>query len=106
VNPYLQRRELLVRMEAARRQTEHHLARLHAEVERQAEAAVISIRTKRRQFGRHATTWTPADERECERQLVLGREARAPEIEALSRKLRRQAEAIGGFRARHGFNAP
>ena len=106
MNPYLQRRELLVQMEAARRQTYNHLARLHAEIERQAEASVIRIRTKRRQYGRHATTWTPADEREYERQLALGREARAPEIEALSRKLRRQAGAIGGFRARHGFNAP
>ena len=105
MNPYLQRRELLVRMEAARRQTENHLARLHAGIERQAEATVIRIRTKRRQYGRHATTWTPADEREYERQLVLGREGRAPEIEALSRKLRRQGEAIDGFRALHGINA-
>jgi translation initiation factor 1 (eIF-1/SUI1) len=106
VNPYLRQRELLVRMEAARRQTEHHLVRLHAEIERRAEASVIRIRTKRRQYGRHATTWTPADEREYERQLALGREGRASEVEALSRKLRRQAGAIVGFRARHGFNAP
>jgi hypothetical protein len=106
VNPYLQRRELLCRMEAARRQTKNHLARLSAEIERQTEASVIRIRTKRRQYGRHATTWTLADEREYERQLSLSAETRAPEVEALSRKLRRQAGAIGGFRARHGFIAP
>ena len=42
-------------------------------------------------------TWTPADEREYEGELALGREERASEIEALSRKLCRQAGAISGF---------
>ena len=60
-----------------------------------------SSRVKARQFGRTSVTWSRADERDFQANVAALRLERRGEIEALFRKLARQAGAIAAFRVRH-----
>jgi hypothetical protein len=59
----------LARMTDALAVVEAHRNRVWARIEVLAEDTVTAVRPKARQFGRTSTTWTPADEREYQRQL-------------------------------------
>jgi len=73
-------------------------------LERNAESGAIFLRAKKRQYGRHASTWTPADEKEYQTQLETLFTNHQSEIQPLRRKLQRQVDGIKTFRHRHGFN--
>lgn len=92
-------------MEAARAETERHLAVIERQFEARAER-MTSTRVKARQFGRGAATWSRADERDFQANVAALRFERRGEIEALTRKLARQAGAVAAFRVRHRINEP
>ncbi|MBX3576091.1 MAG: hypothetical protein KF723_02695 [Rhizobiaceae bacterium] len=100
-----EQRARLARMEAARAETGRHLAVIERQIETHAERMTTSRRVKARQFGRGTATWTRADERDSQDNLAARFERRG-EIDALSRKLARQAGAIAAFRVRHRLNEP
>lgn len=95
-------RARLARMEAARRETHHHLAVIERQIAGKAERMTITARAKRRQNGRTARTWTGADERVYQAYLADLTLARRAEIEALSRKLARQDTALLRLRSPSG----
>ncbi|TIR52747.1 MAG: hypothetical protein E5X53_09410 [Mesorhizobium sp.] len=103
---YTEQRAMLARMEAARAETERHLAIIENQIAARAERMTTSTRVKARQFGRGATTWTRADERDFQENLAALRFERRGEIDALTRKLARQAGAIAAFRVRYRINEP
>ena len=96
-----EQRAMLARMETAHAETARHLAVIERQITARAERMTTSSRVKTRQFGRTAATWSRADERDFQANLAALRFARRGEIEALSRKLARQAGAIAAFRVRH-----
>ena len=93
-------------MEAAHAETERHLAVIERQIEARAERMTTSTRVKARQFERGTATWTRADERVFQSNLAALRFERRGEIEALTRKLTRQAGAVAAFRVRHRINEP
>jgi len=101
---YLEARSRLEQMERACSETARHLGSIICKIERNAESGTIFLRAKKRQYGRHASTWTPADEKEYQTRLDTLYANHQSEIQPLSRKLQRQVEAIKAFRQRHGFN--
>ena len=103
---FVEQRARLARMEAARAETERHLAVIERQIEARAERMTTSTRVKARQFGRGAATWSRADERDFQANVAALRFERRGEIEALTRKLARQAGAIAAFRVRHRINKP
>jgi len=103
---YTEQRTMLARMEAARAETERHLAIIENQIAARAERMTTSTRVKARQFGRGATTWTRTDERDFQGNLAALRFERRGEIDALTRKLARQAVAIAAFRVRYRINEP
>lgn len=102
---YIEQRAMLARMERSRAETERHLAIIERQIAARAERMTISTRVKARQFGRTSTTWTRADERHYQEALAALRFERRGEIDALTRKLARQAGAIAAFRVRYRINA-
>ncbi|WP_349509530.1 hypothetical protein [Rhodopseudomonas sp. AAP120] len=93
-------------MEAAHAETARHLAVIERQIAARAERMTTSSRVKTRQFGRASATWSRAGERDFQSNLAALRFARRGEIEALSRKLARQAGAIAAFRVRHRSSEP
>lgn len=91
---------LLSRMEAARLQTRIHLDLVERQIEGRAERSTITARVKGRPFGRDVPAWKPGDERLFREHLERLVFARRSEIEALSRKLARQDQAIATLRSR------
>ncbi|MGD9843924.1 MAG: hypothetical protein AB7U47_00880 [Variibacter sp.] len=95
----------LARMEAARRSTRHHLAVIERQIANRAERMTNTARAKRCHRRRSAGAWTGADERAYQgyvADLIL---ARLPEIDALTRKLARQDDALAALRSRYGVGA-
>lgn len=103
---YLDSKTELLRMEEACRINCRHLKIIDRQILSAAERMTIKNRKKVRQYGRHATTWTPADERHYRDCIDAVYETRRSEIDALRRKIDRQALAISGLRARLGINEP
>lgn len=101
---YIEQRAMLARMEAARAETERHIAIIERQTTARAERMTTSTRVKARQFGRASTTWTRADERDFQENVAALRFERRGEIDALARKLARQTGAIAAFRVRYRIN--
>lgn len=103
---YTEQRAMLARMKRARAETERHLAIIEKQIAARAERMTVTGRVKSRQHGRSTSTWTPADERVFQDNNAALRFERRGEIDALSRKLARQAGAIAAFRVRHRIYEP
>ena len=99
-------RATLTRMETAHAETARHLAVIERQIEARAEHMTTSSRVKARQFGRASATWSRADERDVQANVAALRFARRREINALSRKLARQAGAIAAHCVRCRINEP
>lgn len=95
----------LERMNAALAVVEAHRESVWRRIEILAEDTVVAVRPKTRQYGRTATTWTSADEREYRRQLQRFARRFQGELGALERKALRQRNAIARFQARHRLGA-
>lgn len=104
MNTDAEQRAMLARMEAAHAETERHLAVIERQIEARAERMTTSSRVKARQSGRTSATWGRADERDFRANVATLRFARRNEINALSRKLARQAGTIAAFRVRCRVN--
>ncbi|AYM82183.1 hypothetical protein H009_17968 [Agrobacterium tumefaciens str. Cherry 2E-2-2] len=103
---YFEQRAMLARMEAARAETERRIAIIERQIAARAERMTTSSRVKARQFGHASTTGTRADERDVQANIAALRFERRGEIEALDRKLARQAGAIAAFRVRYRVSVP
>lgn len=92
---------LLSRMEAARRETRHHLDLVHRQMEGRAERITVTQKAKStgRTHTRAGSRWTPSDERLFQSHLQGLEFRRRGEIDALSRKLARQEAAIAALQA-------
>jgi hypothetical protein len=88
---FVEQRARLARVEAARAETER---------------MTTSTRIKACQFGCVAATWTRADERDFQANVAALRFERRGELDALTRKLARQAGAIAAFRVRYRISEP
>jgi len=93
-------------MEAARAETAHHLAIVERQIEARAERMTVTSQAKSRQsrHRRSNSMWTRTDERIYQENLAAIRFERRGEIEALARKLARQAGAIAAFYVRYRIN--
>lgn len=96
---------LLARMEAAQAETQRRLGLVERQIASRAERLTISDRTKRRQRGRRASSWTSADQRLFQQHVAELALARRGEIDGLTRKLDLQETAIAEFRPRHRVSA-
>lgn len=104
---YIEQRAMLARMEAARAETERHLAIVERQIAARAERMTVTSQAKSRQRHRRSNSmWTNTDERIFQENLAAIRFERHGEIDALSRKLARQTGAIAAFRVRHRINEP
>ena len=101
-----EQRAMLARMERAHAETARQLAVIERQIEARAERMTTSNRVKARQYGRASATWSRADERDFQANVATLRFARRGAIDALSRKLARQAGAIAAFRLRHRSSEP
>jgi hypothetical protein len=95
-------------MEAARAETAHHLAIVERQIEARAERLTVTNQAKSRQcrHKRYNSMWTRTDERIYQEHLAAIRFEWRGELDALARKLARQAGAIAAFRVRHRINEP
>lgn len=94
------RRALLRRMEAARRQTQQQLDLIDRQIKRRVTATIRQLLPRRSAYRRRKFP-TPASFLERYRaNLKAITEERQPEIDALSRKLARQGRAIEALRQR------
>ena len=103
---YRSRRRELARMVARRDETRQLIAIITDSLRRKAERQTLNDRPKARAYGRHATTWTPADERHFLAVLARLHERNRPEFVRLQGRLVRQDTAIAALRARLGVNEP
>lgn len=101
-----EQRGMLARMERAHAEGARHLAVIERQIEARAERMTTSSRVKARQHGRASATWSRADERDFQVNVTALRFARRGDIDALSRKLARQAGANAAFRVRQWSNEP
>ncbi|MGV1954197.1 hypothetical protein ACQZ5G_11200 [Agrobacterium sp. 22-214-1] len=103
---YFEQRAMLARLEAARAETERRIAIIERQIAVRAERMTTSSRVKARQFGHASTTGTRVDERDVQANIAALRFERRGEIEALDRKLARQAGAVAAFRVRYRIGEP
>ena len=105
---YIEQRAMLARMEAARAETERHLAIVERQIVARAERMTVTSQAKSRQdrHRRSNSMWTPADERIFQDNLAAIRFERRGELDALARKLARQRGAIAAFRVRYRIKEP
>ncbi|MFA1677214.1 hypothetical protein ACDY97_32060 [Rhizobium mongolense] len=103
---FTQAKLAMLRMEEARRVNCRHLHIIDRQILSEAESLTIRNRNKVRQYGRHASTWTNADERHYRDCIDAVFESRRTEVDALRRKIERQTAAINELRARLGINEP
>jgi hypothetical protein len=101
-----EQRAMLARMETAHAETARHLAVIERQIEARAERMTTSSRVKARQYGRASATWTRSDQRDFQANVTALRFERRGEIDALARKLARQAGVIAAFRVRYRSNEP
>ena len=98
-----EQRAMLARMEKAHAETVRHLAVIERQIEARAERMTTSSRVKARQYGR-TSTCTRSDQRDFQANIAALRFERRGEIDALGRKLARQAGAIAAHRVRYRIN--
>lgn len=95
---------LLARMEAARRQTRHHLDLVHRQTAARAERLAVTEKAKARNrtHKRSGSRWTRSDEMLFQDHVDRLSFERRGELEALARKLERQGCAITTLRLKIG----
>lgn len=93
---------LLSRMEAARRDTRHHLDLVHRQMAARAERITITQKASKRSNKRAGSRWTRTDEMQFRSHLERLEFERRGELEALARKLVRQDHAIAALQAKLG----
>lgn len=103
---YQDAKTALVRMEEARRVNCRHLKIIDRQILATAERMATRDRNKVRQYGRHTSTWTPADERHYRDCIEAIFESRRSEVDALKRKIERQTTAINSLGTRLCINEP
>ena len=86
-------------------ETQRHLGLIERQIAARAERLTITDRAKRRHQTYGASSWTKADERVFQEHLAELTLARRGEIDALTRKLDRQENAIAEFQSRHHVSA-
>ncbi|MGR7993572.1 hypothetical protein [Xanthobacter sp. ZOL 2024] len=97
-------RTRLFRMEEARRQTQHQLSMIERQITRRMTALIPQLQPKRKAFHRGRPPDPAAFLERYRSNLAAVTAERQHEIDALSRKLARQDEAIAAFRDRHGLD--
>lgn len=95
-------RILIARMEAAHRQNSQHLDLIFRQIGLRAERLTITEKAKSRSGRRSGSRWTRSDDQLYHHHVDRLTFERRGEIEALSRKLKRQEAALDEARARHG----
>jgi hypothetical protein len=98
--PELRRR--LCRMEEARRQTQRQLHRIDRQITRRMTALIPGLLPRRTHYRRGRAPDPGTFLERYRAQLADLTAERQPEIDALSRKLARQEQAIAAFLHRHG----
>ena len=96
---------LLSRMEVARRETRHHLDRIHRQITGRAERIAVTEKAKARSHRRGGSRWTRSDEQLFQDHVERLTFERRTEIAALARKLQRQEQAIATMRMTLGDDA-
>lgn len=97
-------RILLTRMEAAHRETRHHLDRVHRQIAGRAERIAITQKAKSRHHARKRTgsRWSRSDETVLHVHLDRLQFERRLELDGLAGKLARQEQAIDTLRQKLG----
>jgi len=95
-------RVLIAQMEAAHRQNVQHLDLIFRQIGLRAERLTITEKAKSRSGRRTGSRWTRSDEQLYQHHVGRLTFERRGEIEALSRKVKRQEIALEEARARHG----
>jgi hypothetical protein len=102
MNSLSDRRALLLRMEEARRQTQHQLDLIDRQIIRRMTAIIPQLHPRRRSYRRGKPPEPGAFLARYRANLAAITAERQQEIDALSRKLARQDRAIAALRERHG----
>lgn len=100
-----QLRRELSRMEEAQRQTQRQLDMVDRQITRRMTALIPGLLPRRSHYRRGKAPDPRAFLERYRSQLAALTAERQPEIDALSRKLARQEQAIATFRDRHGPDA-
>lgn len=95
---------LIARMEAAHQQNAQHLDLIYRQIGLRAERLTINEKAKSRSGRRTRSRWTRADEQLYQHHVDRLTFERRCEIEALSRKLKRQETALDDARKRDSGN--
>lgn len=98
-------RRQLSRMEDARRQTQRQLDMVERQITRRMTALIPDLLPRRTRYRRKKAPDPGAFLDRYRSQLAALTAERQPEIDALSRKLARQDQAIASFLDRHGTDA-
>ncbi|NOV19295.1 hypothetical protein E5S70_24965 [Ensifer adhaerens] len=98
---------LFSRMEAARRQTRHHLGLVRRQIATRAERLAVTEKAKARNrtHKRSGSRWTRSDEMLFQDHVDRLSFERRSELEALTQKLERQDRAITTLRQKLGDSA-